>query len=267
MRTATAVTVVLLGMLAYAQATQYAFKANFVHRESKFGEGYASGVMYARYDTANTKNNVIRYDYTVPTSVSVIHVQKDKRIYKRCNNECEGSGVESMNLPPLMYDSNIFKSCSQVSAGYQCSGTGLKSIVFKTKTAGAAPVSFTLSNGKEFTLSNQASYTFSDSIFNVPDSWDCGHCVTMIDLFFLLDISGSIDCSEWTTMINFVKRVMDKFTISATSTAASIILWSTRVSVPWPLWNTKYIKNMDPSSGVLACPTGGGTEQWLGSAR
>lgn len=94
MRTATAVTVLLLGILVCAQATQYAFEATFVHREAKFGAGSAAGKMYFRYDTGNTANNVVRYDYTSPTKVSVIKVQADKRIYKRCGDECEGSGVE-----------------------------------------------------------------------------------------------------------------------------------------------------------------------------
>ena len=90
MRTATAVTAVLLGILACAQAAQYAFQADFVHRESKFGEGQASGTMYYRHDTSNGQNNVIHYNYTAPTKISVIHVQKDERIYKRCGTECEG---------------------------------------------------------------------------------------------------------------------------------------------------------------------------------
>lgn len=265
MRTATAVTVVLLGMLACAQATQYSFKANFVHREAKFGDGYASGVMYYRYDSNAPINNVIRYEYAKPTVVSVIHVQKDQRIYRRCGTECEGSGVESMKLPLLVYDASVFKSCSQVSGGYECTGSGsLKSVVFASKTANAKPLKFTLTNGKEYTVSNPSTITFTDSMFKVDESWDCGHCVTMIDLFFLLDISGSISCSEWRTMISFVKKIMEGFTLDASSTAVSIVLWSTSVKVPWPLNHYQYIQNMDPDSGVLKCPTGGGTRQYLG---
>lgn len=267
MRTATAVTVLLLGILVCAQATQYAFEATFVHREAKFGAGSAAGKMYFRYDTGNTANNVVRYDYTSPTKVSVIKVQADKRIYKRCGNECEGSGVESMSLPPLMYDSSIYNGkCSLVSGRYECTGTGtLSKVVFMSQTNGEAPLEFTLKNGKTYTLDNRNTHSFNDvSVFKVQESWDCGHCVTMIDMFFLLDISGSIDCDEWKTVVKFVKTILGKFTLSETSTAASIILWSTKVKVPWPLNHYQYLSVMDPNKGALKCSTSGSTRQYLG---
>ena len=106
MRTATAVTAVLLGMLACAQATQYSFQADFTHYESKFGAGKAYGKLYYRYDTSKKQNNVIHFNYTAPTTISVIYVEGDKRIYKRCGNDCEGSAVESMSLPLVVYNSN-----------------------------------------------------------------------------------------------------------------------------------------------------------------
>ena len=164
------------------------------------------GTMYFRFDTANANTAVVRYDVTSPTTITIMKVQADKRVYKKCT-KCEGANDDTLVVPALHKLTTDL--CGINSGVYECtrsvSGKAL-TLQFKSASDTSKPVSFTY--GKDtYTLSNQASFTFSSSMFTVQDSWDCGHCVSMIDLFFLLDISGSIDCSEWTTMINFVKRL------------------------------------------------------------
>ena len=94
--------IVVVALLALAaQAEQFAWKANFVQTNpDKFGNGFVKGTMYYRYDTANTKTAVVRYDVTSPTTITIMKVQADKRVYKKCT-KCEGANDDTLVVPAL----------------------------------------------------------------------------------------------------------------------------------------------------------------------
>lgn len=241
--------IVVVALLALAaQAEQFAWKANFVQTNpDKFGNGFVKGTMYYRYDTANTKTAVVRYDVTSPTTITIMKVQADKRVYKKCT-KCEGANDDSLVIPDLHKLSS--DSCGLNSGKYECTrkvnGITL-TLRFKSASETSKPVSFTY--GKDtYELTNQGSYTFSSSTFTVPESWDCGHCVSMVDLFFLLDGSDSLTRSDWSKQVDFVNKVVSMFTLGEKATAVSIISWHWVRRVAWPLSTTRYLQEISATT-------------------
>ena len=205
------------------------------------------GTMYFRFDTANANTAVVRYDVTSPTTITIMKVQADKRVYKKCT-KCEGANDDTLVVPAL--HKLTTDSCGMNSGVYECtrsvSGKAL-TLQFKSASDTSKPVSFTY--GKDtYTLSNQASFTFSSSMFTVQDSWDCGHCVSMIDLFFLLDGSDSLSRSDWSKQVDFVSKVVSMFTLGESATAVSIISWHWVRRVAWPLATYNYLQEISATS-------------------
>lgn len=228
------------------------------------GFGFIRGTMYFRCNSENTTISVARYDFTEPTTISIMKVPEHRRVYKKCN-KCEGAETPDLELAPLRAKD---LKCQKVGEELKCTGlekTTLKEAFFENANS-QWPTRFTLKDGKSYQLSNQQSISYTDDIFQVKKEWDCGHCVTLLDLFFLLDGSGSIGRSNWDKMIHFVAGVVDMFTLSPSATAVSIITWYTRTHVPWPLSTYHYLPSIDGNTiswSKFASPNGG-TQQYLG---
>ena len=242
------VSVVLMLLVLLAQAAQYSWKADFVQTNpTKFGNGFVKGTMYYRYDTANTKLSVVRYDITSPTTITIMKVQADGRVYKRCT-KCEGANDNSMVIPALHKLST--DSCGMNGQFYECTrkvSNKQLTLRFKSSSDTSKPIRFTFDKDT-YELSNQGSYTFTSSTFTVQSSWDCGHCVSMVDLFFLLDGSDSLSRSDWSKQVEFVSKVAAMFTLGESATAISIISWFFVWRVAWPLSTHKYLQEISSTS-------------------
>lgn len=64
----------------------------------------------------------------------------------------------------------------------------------------------------------------------VEDFYGRYNATQQVDLVFILDRSGSVPRSGWFSMINFVKDLLEHFTVDAENTRVSIITYSTDVS-------------------------------------
>ena len=276
------VSVALVVLALAAQAEQFSWKASFVQTNpTKFGNGLVRGTMFFRYDTSDANKAVVRYDITSPTTITIMKVQADKRVYKRCT-KCEGANDNTMVIPALHKLSS--DSCGMNGQQYECSRTvGGKQLTlrFSSSSETSKPVSFTFDKDT-YTLSNHQSFDFSSSTFVVQDSWDCGHCVSMLDLFFLLDGSDSLSKSDWIQQLDFVDKVVSMFTLGESATAVSIISWFYVRRVAWPLSTFRYLQEisissipyetfaLSPRCGTWCFPDytrdnyPGATHQWLG---
>ena len=275
--------IVVVALLALAaQAEQFSWKADFKQTNvNKFGNGFVKGTMYYRYDSANTKTAVVRYDVTSPTTMTIMKVQADKRVYKKCT-KCEGANDGALVVPAL--NKLNTDSCGTNAGFYECSrsvsGKEL-TVRFKSASDTKMPVGFTFGQDT-YQLSNPQSYQFSSSTFTVQSSWDCGHCVSMLDLFFLLDGSDSLNKNDWIQQLDFVDKVVSMFTLGETATAVSIISWFYVRRVAWPLSTIRYLQEisiatipyetfaLSPRCGTWCFPDytrenyPGATHQWLG---
>ena len=246
-----------------AQAVQYAFKADFVYRhESLMGMGYAKGTMYYRYDTTTPKNAVVVYKYTEPTEISIYKVPADERIYKRCT-QCEGAEKPGLTLPPLRAQD---LTCNEQGGKVVCthSGSTLEQAVFASSDA-AYPQEYNLTDGKYYSLSNQdTSLSYNDDVFTVKEEWDCGHCVAMLDLFLLMDGSGSIGYYDWKDAVEFAANLVNMFTLSDSATAISVITWHREAKVVWPLSTTRRMEINTETMSWSKYGSGSSTRQYTG---
>ena len=65
----------------------------------------------------------------------------------------------------------------------------------------------------------------------IRDFYSRYNATKKVDLVFILDRSGSVPSSGWQSMINFVRDVLEHFTVDGDNTRVAIITYSTKVRV------------------------------------
>jgi len=223
----------LIGAICYAEgaATSAKFRAAVTISNMPGMSGIVKGAF--SYDFASNKYSIQYsspsisgfrdiYDYTA-SDTGRVH-------YSICSSRCDAETLveEKRRFHTLIGDtkqSGTFQINSQTCDKYVpvASPKGdVAAIYIATggSAASALPVSVVLTNGQQFDFSAYGDVLSTDYTF--PSTCPKRTCLSLLDVVFLLDESGSVDSFEFEQLRSFTYQVTNGFNINPTGTKVGI---------------------------------------------
>jgi len=229
----------LLALACLATATKISFKADYEMRAGDlYPNGFISGTVYYRYDTDNMTSSRIRYVHSVSYTSGKVTIQEledydKKERYMICNGQCEASGF---NWRPQQWWYNANTDTAGATEGeytHYLRNSNSDSVVDLLLRQTTPPTDrtikeITLSTGRQIKIlpGTFSSYEYNSDIFDKSyGGVDCGKVVCtpkFMDVFFVLDESGSVTSKNWVKMLDFIANITDQLTISNTAAAVGV---------------------------------------------
>lgn len=201
---------------------------------------YYNGKMYYKYDGSGAGQHYLKFEYTHPTSLTELIDYKEGVKYRVCGSTCEAE-FYAFKVPILskqigdVYDNVNVGGCKRyIPAG---SDSGVNAIWY-TDAGTICKVEFP--DKKNFTVSNVKTTTIDSKVFKRSSSCPEPICKRVMDLVFVVDISGSVGSNNWYNTIKpFMKKLINSFDIGSDATQIGIITYGTTARKVLTLSNDK----------------------------
>ena len=229
MRVTTAATTTTLSLLIVAATVLVGtaradrrFKSTGVKVEVE--NGYYTADVYYKYDESGKNKHYLRYDYTSPTKMIDL-IDYSEGIRSKVCTKCE-AGYYPYSAPAL------FKQDGDIATGetegeckeYTPAVTyAMSSIWYKDD---GTLCKATLADGKTLVFSNIDTTFNNDTFFNL-DGKQCPApiCKRVMDLVFVVDVSGSVTSNDWTLAKKFMINITNSLEISTDATMIGVVTY------------------------------------------
>ena len=211
-------------IISAACATVTRFKSENV--TIRVENGYYKATIYYKYNDSIAGKSYLRYDYTVPTTMTEVIAYSEGTRSKVCDTTCE-VGFYPYGAPALFQQDGDIATGEEDGDCYEYTPAvnyAITSIWYKKdKTLCKA----TLADGKTLIFENAIDTTFTDdTVFNLEGK-QCPApiCKRVMDLVFVIDNSGSVSSSDWEKAKSFIVDVTNSFDIGTDATMIGVIAY------------------------------------------
>jgi len=211
-----------------------------INIKDPYVQGSLNGVMHYYYNRSiGSTNHMSRIDYSPPINVQEILLDGKDTKYKFCGTTCSSElwkdPIEQLYLITATDTATGVIDPITNCAEYLRSPPPIESNMVKTIWVRSTDTSIvcratisTAIGDKVYTFTNYVNTPLDLTVFDDWTDWKCPGpiCNQIMDIVLILDMSGTIGKDDWVQIVNWVKSIINAFTISMKSTTMGIVAFS-----------------------------------------